>query len=476
MRSFFKRQALANAVIFFCSFLFLSLVMMVAFYNYFVDRTQSQLGVTAEAAADLSRAYSITGGLDSNWELKMSISLSAQVSDSDILVCDDEGYVVLSSNMSIYDEELGLKVPYSAHNAVVNRGKYSSFGDFGGHFSNLRYIQGRPIYSASGEVMGTVFASTSAEDVLEMFFKLVYVFLMVSVLIFVTALLVQSLLIRKQIKPLRDVAQAARSFGLGNYSIRVAENDRMDEIGELTRAFNTMADSLEKAESLRQEFVANVSHELRTPMTTISGFIDGIIDGTVPPERREACLKTVSDEVKRLSRLVVKMLEISRLQARLSSSKGALKVDDFNISEVLRLTLLGMEQKITSKNLDVDARLPDEDMVVRGEKDSIMQVVYNLLGNAVKFAHEGTVLALSIEKKDNKALISFSNRGDTIPKKELNEIFERFHKADSSRSEDKEGLGLGLYIVKTIMNAHGESVKVSSVDGLTTFAITLPLA
>ncbi len=476
MRSFFKRQAFANAIIFFCSFLILSLVMMVAFYNYFVDRTQSQLGITAEAAADLSRAYSITGDLDSNWELKMSISLSAQVSGSDIIVCDDEGYVVLSSNMSIYDEELGHKVPSAAHDAVVKKGKYSSFGDFGGHYKNLRYIQGRPIYSASGKVMGTVFASTGADDVLEMFFRLVYVFLLISVLIFVAALLVQSLFIRKQIKPLRDVAQAARSFGLGNYSVRVAENDRKDEIGELTRAFNTMADSLERSESLRQEFVANVSHELRTPMTTISGFIDGILDGTVPDQRREACLKTVSDEIKRLSRLVVKMLEISRLQARLSSSKGALKVENFNISEVLRLTLLGMEQRITSKNLDVSAELPDDDIIVSGEKDSIMQVVYNLLGNAVKFAREGTVLGLRIEKKERKALISFSNMGDTIPPKELNEIFERFHKADSSRSEDKEGLGLGLYIVKTIMNAHGESVKVSSIDGLTTFAITLPLA
>ncbi|MBR6812737.1 MAG: HAMP domain-containing protein, partial [Oscillospiraceae bacterium] len=447
MRSFFKRQALATAIILFCSFLSLSLVMMVAFYNYFVDRTQSQLGATAEAAADLSRAYSITGDLDSNWDLKMSISLSAQVSDSDIIVCDDEGVIVLSSNMSIYDEELGRKVNTAIQNAVVNGGKYSSFGDMGGHYKNLRYIQGRPIYSASGEVTGTVFASTVADEVLALFLRLVYIFLLVSILIFVLALLVQSLFIHKQIKPLRDVAQAARSFGLGNYSVRVAENDRKDEIGELTRAFNTMADSLEKSENLRQEFVANVSHELRTPMTTISGFIDGILDGTVPEERREECLKTVSDEVKRLSRLVVKMLEISRLQARLSSSKGALKVEDFNISEVLRLTLLGMEQKINSKKLDVLAELGDDDIIVRGEKDSLMQVVYNLLGNAVKFAREGTELMLKMEKKDGKAHISFSNYGDTIPARELNEIFERFHKADSSRSEDKEGLGLGLYIV-----------------------------
>ena len=172
----------------------------------------------------------------------------------------------------------------------------------------------------------------------------------------------------------------------------------------------------------------------------------------------------------------MKMLELSRLQAKLASPDGALKKTEFDISEVLRITLLGMEQKINSKSLEVETNIGDEEVIVVGEKDGIVQVVYNLLGNAVKFADKGTRLTLSLQKSGGKAVVSFSNQGPTIPSEELDAIFERFHKTDPSRSADKEGLGLGLYIVKSIIKAHGEDILVTSKDGLTTVTITLALS
>ncbi|MBR2521394.1 MAG: HAMP domain-containing histidine kinase [Oscillospiraceae bacterium] len=476
MRSLYKKQRLFIVFALLFSFLLMSLIMMVATYNYFVEREQAKLTVTAESAANVAKAYSITGDPSGNWELRMSLSFSAQVSGTFLLVCDENGEVVLTSDQDPLSEYIGKKVPDIAAYSVRNLDGYTSFGTFGSLFSSYRYIHGSPICSDSGKLTGMVFASSSSEEVIKLFFKLIYIFLIISVITLITACVITSEITRRQVKPLNEMAQAARRFGMGDYSARVSVTGRKDEIGELTLAFNSMADSLEKAEKRRQEFIANISHELRTPMTTIGGFVDGLLDGTIPAEAQKEYLRTISEEVKRLSRLVSKMTELSRLQAKLAPSGEGLKREDFNISELLRVTILGMEQKINDKSLDVNADLGDEDIFVFAEKDSITQVVYNLLGNAVKFARENSTLGISIGRLQQKAVISFTNEGDTIPQKELEAIFERFHKTDASRSEDKDGLGLGLYIVKSIMNAHGEKVEVDSKNGLTSFTIYLPLS
>jgi signal transduction histidine kinase len=234
-----------------------------------------------------------------------------------------------------------------------------------------------------------------------------------------------------------------------------------------------MAESLERSESLRRDFIANVSHELKTPMTVISGFSDGILDGTIPTDRERNYLEVISSETKRLSRLVRNMLEMSRIQ---SSSAETLLRGKFDISEVIRLTLLGLGGKIDAKELDVDAELPEEPIITRGEKDSITQVVYNLLDNAVKFADKGSTIRVSLWKQGMKAYVSVENTGEEIPADEMPLIFDRFHKTDKSRSENRDSTGLGLYIVKTILDNHNEDIIVASSDGLTKFTFTLTLA
>ncbi|MEG2119530.1 MAG: HAMP domain-containing sensor histidine kinase, partial [Pseudoflavonifractor sp.] len=208
------------------------------------------------------------------------------------------------------------------------------------------------------------------------------------------------------------------------------------------------------------------------PMTTIAGFADGILDGTIPREREPEALATISSETRRLSRLVRRMLDLSRLQ----SAENVTAQEQFDISELMVRVLVSLETKINARNLDIETHLPDGSVRVWGDPDAITQVCYNLLDNAIKFSREGAVITLGVVPKGGKAHVSVRNIGETIPTGELNMLFDRFHKSDKSRSEDREGVGLGLYIVKTILNSHKENITVTSENGVTEFTFTLTLA
>ena len=266
---------------------------------------------------------------------------------------------------------------------------------------------------------------------------------------------------------LHEHCNGHRAYAAGNFDVRMQDADRGDEIGELAAGFNNMADSLAETERQRRDFIANISHELKTPMTSIAGYTDGILDGTIPPEKERKYLQIISDESRRLSRLVRRMLDISQIQSQ------EMKKEDFDLCESMRLALLSMEQKITDRELDVEADIPEEPVMVEGVNDLITQVIYNLLENAAKFAREGSTLYLGVAMMDGKARITVRNVGETIPAEELPLLFERFHKSDKSRSEDKDGYGLGLYIVKTILQQHKEEINVTSENGVTTFTFSL---
>jgi len=288
----------------------------------------------------------------------------------------------------------------------------------------------------------------------------------------VIAFIVSFITTKRTTHPIKEITNTARKFARGDFSSRV-DIDNEDEIGDLADSFNLMADSLERSENLRKEFIANISHELKTPMTTISGFADGIMDGTIPPEKASEYLAVISSETHRLSRLVRNMLDASQLSAKEPSE---LRKNSFDLTEVVVQTLLSLEQKIIGRKLDVDADLPEEPIITLGDRDSITQVVYNLLDNAAKFASEESVIKLAVYKQAGRAYVSVDHHGATIPEKELPLIFDRFHKTDKSRNYDKDGVGLGLYIVKTILDNHREDIFVTSSDGVTKFTFTLTIA
>ena len=209
---------------------------------------------------------------------------------------------------------------------------------------------------------------------------------------------------KRMARPLDEIASASRKFARGDFSVRVKQTtDTTDEMGALIDSFNKMADSLEQAEKRRSEFIANISHELRTPMTTIAGFADGILDGTIPPEQERKYLVSIRDETRRLSRLVRDMLDVSRAKAK---AADASRRTVFDLTELMLQTMLSFESRATKKNLDVDPQLPDSHLMVIADKDAITQVIYNLLDNAIKFACPGSCLIVRLYKDMGKAYVS----------------------------------------------------------------------
>ena len=298
------------------------------------------------------------------------------------------------------------------------------------------------------------------------------VFLTAAAIMLVIVIIFVATMSYSMAKPLRQMSSAAKKFAVGDFSARVEVNSD-DEIGELANAFNYMADSLSSSEGMRRTFISNVSHELKTPMTTIAGFIDGMLDGTIPPERQPHYMKIVSNEVKRLSRLVTSMLSLSRID------RGELRVSPqkFDLFSMLITILASYEQKIVEKKLHITGLEDFKSITVFADPDLMYQVIYNLIENAVKFTNEGGTLHFGVEETRYDTSVSISNTGPGIPPEDIRFIFDRFYKTDKSRSIDKKGMGLGLFIAKTIMRLHGGDIFVESrVNELTTFTIRLPRA
>ena len=222
-----------------------------------------------------------------------------------------------------------------------------------------------------------------------------------------------------------------------------------------------MADELEKSEEVRDNFVSDVSHELRTPMTTIGGFVDGILDGTIPEEKQKDYLKIVKDEILRLTKLVNNFLDVTRV----SNSGSELEYKDFDIAEMIRLSVISLGPKIENKNIDVELNFEHNSMYVNADRDSIKRVITNLLDNAVKFTNQDGKIIISIQKSRQETEIKVYNTGQGIAKADIPYIFKRFYKADKSRSINKEGTGIGLFIAKDIIKKHGKDITVESTEG-----------
>lgn len=419
----------------------------------------------------LATAYVRDGDL-SGWDFRMTLSSIARSTGNHCFLTNARGEIIVCSDAAVICEHLGRSVPDQTLQQLKENSYYSEMTMLDGICRETSYVAALPIFAPDGTVLGYTFAAAGTSGILRTWNSLLNVFLLVSFSIMLLVLIVSFLLVRVLTQPINEMADAAVKFAHGDFSPRVSSANRDDEIGALAEAFNRMADSLERSEARRSEFVANVAHELKTPMTTISGFADGILDGTIPPERQAQYLSTISTETKRLNRLVRSMLELSRIQ---NAGPEALRRQSFDAVDILIKTLVLFEQKITARRLDVNALIPEDPMLVYGDADAINQVIYNLLENAVKFSTPESELGVSLFKRGDKAYISVKNCGQTIPEEELPFLFDRFHKADRSRSIDRDGYGLGLYIVKTIINNHGEDITVQSKNGVTEFVFSMTL-
>ena len=327
-------------------------------------------------------------------------------------------------------------------------------------FATRHFSYAAPITGSSGEFLGAVIistASTSMENMAGVFARIIALTTIWSM----TIVLVAVYFISDRVSaPLKDMNRAAKRFAQGKFDVRVPVRGR-DEVAELAIAFNDMAEKLTTVEEMRRGFLANISHDLRTPMTTISGFIDAILDGAIPEERENEYLELIGGEVRRLSRLVSQLLDISRIEA----GDRKFNPQPFDICEMARQILIANEQRIEAKRLDVEFECDDDNMYVNADKDAIHQILYNICDNGIKFAYEGGKYRIAINEHDKKVYVSVYNEGKGIAPEDLPYVFDRFYKSDKSRGLDKTGVGLGLYICKTIISAHDQDIWVESEQG-----------
>ena len=473
MKSSFGRTFFPAAIILLTALLLVGTSFRALVKEYLVDHAMENLEDDAAAIADLAGAYYSEGSL-SGRQFLVNLSVAASVSGADAVICDGSGTLVLCSDAPFGCEHQGMQISADYLARVVSEGVVRSTGFIGQLYDDARYIVSVPVLSSTGDAVGIVMVSLPTASTMGVLKRITDIYLFVSLLVVAVAVVFMTLLARRQAKPLQTLSRAANAFGHGDLNARVKlEGDLSQEMQELALAFNNMASSLQKSEYQRQEFVANVSHELKTPMTTISGYIDGMLDGTIPPEKHRYYMQIVSDETARLSRLVRGMLDISQLQ-----DQGGIPEDKklrFDLTECAGQVLITFEKKITDKNLNVTVDMPEHPVFTFANQDYITQVIYNLLDNAVKFCPAGGELGLTVKEGASKAYVSISNSGQTIPPEELPLVFDRFHKIDKSRSQNRDGWGLGLYIVKTIICSHGEDISVTSLNGRTEFTFTLPL-
>ncbi len=472
MKSIYLRNFVATATMVALCFLIVAVAFVGIGRSFVLDEYQGTMEKSADEIARLASAMGESEDLTS-WALRLNLSSISSSTGNHIFLANRSGRIVSCSDRGALCEHIGAQMPEAMLQQLDAEGQYEQISSLDGFYSKDRFIVAKPVTARSGEALGYVFVTNGIDSILGAWSTFLGVASLVAIGVFLAALALSLIYSKRMARPLDEIAAASRKFARGDFSVRVKqEEDPTDEMGALIDSFNKMADSLESAEARRSEFIANISHELRTPMTTIAGFADGILDGTIPKEDEEKYLRSIRDETRRLSRLVRDMLDVSQMRARAADPT---RRTDFDLTELILQTLLSFESRATKKRLDVDPQLPDNHIMVRADKDAITQVIYNLLDNAVKFAAPGSCITLRLYREGKKAYVSVKDCGETIPPEDLPFIFDRFHKSDRSRSLDKDGVGLGLYLVKTIINSHDEDIAVKSADGMTEFVFTLPL-
>lgn len=402
------------------------------------------------------------------------LGICSLTSDCDMFISDANGAVV-SCTCSDFKQD-----GYCTHSSapigekiierVKNNRKYFEIGTFDGMYRKSHYTAARPLINADGTMAGIVYASLPASDLQALYSTILRMFILASIipacLIFVFAYATSFRLT----KPLKLMSAAAKSMAKGDFSQRIPVRGN-DEIAELANSFNEMTNALSQLEFMRRSFVANVSHELRTPMTTIGGFIDGILDGTIDRDHEKQYLTIVSDEVKRLTRLVQSMLSLSRLESGEQKPNFA----ENDLRETVLTIALSFEKKIEDKNIEIRGLDKIEKTVAQYDADLMHQIIYNLTDNAVKFTENGGYIEFALKDRKTEAAFIIRNSGKGISKDDLPHIFERFYKTDRSRSDVKESTGLGLYIVKSIIDVHcGKIVVRSKEDVFTEFEVVIP--
>ncbi|MDO5142328.1 MAG: HAMP domain-containing sensor histidine kinase [Eubacteriales bacterium] len=470
--SFFFKNYVPHLILIVCAFTIAGGAFFYQMSHYALTAKQAELRTTVHNLAEQTKLMLGSDSAIIREIYLLSLGRVAQEDAVAIYVTDAAGAVeVLAQPNGQVASIAGYQIPSHVAWQVRTTGSYADVGQLGVVSDRSSYTVGTGVTDDTGEVVSMVFVFTQDADAADMVRHSTQMLVLILLVTLATLLILSFIISQHVTRPLKNMASAARAFASGDFSVRVPEDNHCYEIDELAVSFNNMARDLDQLEELTRGFISNVSHEFKTPMTTIGGFVDGMIDGTIPPEQRDKYLHIIAEETRRLSRMVGRMLDTAKIQ----SGELIINPAPLDFSEMTTRILLSFEQKIEQKHLSVACDV-GERLMVMGDVDHLYRAVYNLTDNAVKFIDEGGRLCLRAHAEGGFCAFSISNTGKGISDEELPHVFERFYKADRSRSLDKTGAGLGLYIVKNIVNLHGGEIAVRSDDGETEFSLTLPLA
>lgn len=449
-KTVFSKMVTTFTAIIAVSFIATAAFLSIWFDSYYYNQRKSQLLAESQLIGNAAEQY-----IDHNMsaeKINDTLSYIGNYLSTNIWLADNYGYVYAVSNSSQNKISVNQILTSDLEELRLNH-IVEKRGSYGGAFKTPVHSLEIPIFSDTGTFKGAIIMHTSIDEIKGPL-KRVYLIIWISaVLAIITSNFIIYFLSQKIIiEPLAEINYVADKISKGEVNKRVNINSN-DEIGELAKSFNSMADSLEKVEKNRRDFISNVSHEIRSPITSIKGFISGIIDGIIPKDKEVYYLKIAYEETQRLTRLVNELLDLSSIDA----GQFKLKIEEIDINEIIRLSVIKFETKIKDKKLIVDVCFQNDNLYVYGDKDRITQVVTNLLDNAIKYVKEGGTVNISTRTKGNKAQISIYNNGNNIPEEDIKHIWDRFYKGDKSRS-NKVSTGLGLPIVRSILTQHGEDI------------------
>ena len=466
----FKKYFFGLAFIVLASLGIMLLLLFITYNNHLSKEKQNELRGACKSVSD----FLIDSDDDELEKYRATHFIMENISDMvncDMYVTDKNGKIIVCA---CEEYEQNSTCEHTGKEIAVKQLKNICSGKeiFGtvGMYSAPRYLASDAV-EVDGEIKGYVFTSSASDSVRGLLKNSLKIYVLCSILPLSMMFLAMYIMTYRINKPLKLMSEAAQAMAKGDFSQRIPVTSD-DEIGELAASFNKMTNSLSRLEETRKSFIAKVSHEMRTPMTTIGGFIDGIIDGTIEPEKQNYYLGIASDEVKRLSRMIQSMLNLSRLE----SSEFVLKKEKFDLREQILNIVIGQEQRIEEKKIEIRGLDSLPSVTANADKDLIYQAVYNLLDNAIKFVNEGGYIAFDLGVDAAGITFAITNSGVGIPRTDLSYIFDRFYKLDKSRAANKNSMGLGLYIVKTIIKNHGGTISVQSKENeFTRFKFVLPI-
>lgn len=451
-KSIFTEFFCLCAAIFISAVICIGVVLMLVSEEHYKSNRFNYLTIKSETAVDAVRSsFEENGGLDTE-KLTAELKQLSENIGADITLTDSDGVALVCSEASPCSHT-DKKIKEQAMNRITESG-LSELSSLNGYYEDNYFIFARKI-TVDGStyiILEKLRSNTLAGHML----SLVSALIISSLIILSAAFAIIYTAAKRLLSPIREMTVAAQRFAEGDFSEKLHVTDE-NELGYLANSLNEMASSLEQLEETRKSFISNVSHELKTPMTTIGGFVDGILDGTIPESQHKHYMKIVSAEVSRLSRLVRSMLNISKYEA------GELKLstEDFDILPMILQTLISFEKSIDEKHIDIQIESVDG-FRINADPDLTGQVIYNLIDNAVKFVNKDGIISFSFSEDGDMRSVSIRNSGDGLKKKEISKVFDRFYKTDESRGIDPGGVGLGLSIVSSIIKLHGGKIVVSS--------------